>query len=265
MRGIGAIMLLAAILFARPAAAVELERCRMVAEGTASIVSFPAQRHDGEAIRLDGVLARPAGPGPFPAIVMVHGSSGLLTPFCYAAVVRQFVDSGHVVLIPAGSTAQGRDGAPLLDYSFLDQIEYARAAAAALAVRPDVDPDRLGLWGHSRGGLTLLHGVASREAPLTAPFRAAVAAAPTCPARAAPPGIPLLLVIGANDRDVSVQACKDLAVQLENSSRFRLLFLPRSGHAFWAAGAPGSNASEAASSREAIDAFFARHLSAARR
>lgn len=261
MPWLGFVSVLVVIMLASPVAAVDLTRCRMVAQKTATLVEFEARRHDGQAITLNGVLAKPPGVGPFPAVVMLHGSSGLLTPFCYAAVAEQFVARGLVVLLPASTTARSPDGTLHLDYSFLDQIAYARAAATALSARDDVDPDRLGLWGHSRGGLTVLHGVASREAPLSPLFRTAIAAAPTCPATVAPPAIPVLLVIGANDRDISVQACTDAAKKLATTDRFRLLLLPDSGHAFWAAKAPGSNERDAARARKTIDGFLARHLS----
>ena len=43
-------------------------------------VNFPsALRQAVSAVQLSGYLYRPDGPGPFPAVVMLHGCSGLMT------------------------------------------------------------------------------------------------------------------------------------------------------------------------------------------
>ena len=43
-------------------------------------VTFPsAPRQSGPVVQLSGYLYRPDGPGPFPAVMMLHGCSGLLT------------------------------------------------------------------------------------------------------------------------------------------------------------------------------------------
>src|SRR5262249_44835087 len=43
-------------------------------------VNFPsALRQAGAAVQLSGYLYRPDGPGPFPAVAMLHGCSGLVT------------------------------------------------------------------------------------------------------------------------------------------------------------------------------------------
>src|SRR5215467_5999129 len=43
-------------------------------------VSFPsALRQPAPAVQLSGYLYRPDGPGPFSAVVMLHGCGGLLT------------------------------------------------------------------------------------------------------------------------------------------------------------------------------------------
>tara|TARA_B100000676_G_scaffold309693_1_gene374004 strand:- start:3979 stop:4266 length:288 start_codon:yes stop_codon:yes gene_type:complete len=94
----------------------------MVAEKLATIIELPAQRHDGQSFKLNAIVAPPDGEGPFPAIVMLHGSTALITPYCQGAVVQQFLASSHIVLRPASTTARGADGNQLLNYSFLDQV-----------------------------------------------------------------------------------------------------------------------------------------------
>ena len=41
-------------------------------------VSFPAlEEFNGRPVKLDGLLYRPAGKGPFPALMLMHGCSGM--------------------------------------------------------------------------------------------------------------------------------------------------------------------------------------------
>ena len=83
---------LTTLLITFPAYAVDISQCWMVAEDRAEIITFEALRNDGTNVTLSGLMAHPEGTGPFPAIVMVHGSNGLFTPlllWCYCRKIRQ--------------------------------------------------------------------------------------------------------------------------------------------------------------------------------
>src|SRR5262245_5229087 len=83
-----------------PASAAEPER-----------VSFPSA--DKEATRLDGYLVRPAGAGPFPAVVALHGCSGLwgrknnVLSRRHADWGERLVAAGYVVLFPDSFNPRG--------------------------------------------------------------------------------------------------------------------------------------------------------------
>jgi len=109
-------------------------------------------------VTLAGTLTVPPGPGPFPAVVLISGSGPqdrdetLLghKPFLLLAdtltrrgvAVLRYDDRGTAQSTGQFRTALGRD--------FADD---AAAAHAWLRAQPRIDPARVGLMGHSEGGL----------------------------------------------------------------------------------------------------------------
>lgn len=248
------------VLAAIPAHAVDINQCSMVADDRAEVIGFGGQMADGTDVELKGILASPDGSGPFPAVVMLPGGGGLYIPYCYGAVVEQFVSWGFVTLIVASTTARDRDGNQLSQYSFVDQARHAYAGASAVANVPRVDATRIGLWGHSRGGSGVIDAVSSAKLKPSTAFRAAVAAAPHCPAKAIALTVPLLVLIGAEDTDVSVDACIDFAAHMENISGFDFLLMPDAHHVYWAKGTRGFNEAAATMAANHLKTFLVKHI-----
>jgi pimeloyl-ACP methyl ester carboxylesterase len=100
-------------------------------------------------IKLTGSLLIPEGNGRHPAVVLIHGSS---TPdrddFRFYADL--FVRRGIAALIYDKRTYTGEGGMSQVDLR--DLAKDAAAAVVALRSRTDIDPTRIGLWGHSQGG-----------------------------------------------------------------------------------------------------------------
>lgn len=67
--------------------------------------------------------------------------------------VRQFLDQDLVVFLP---TVRGEHGNPGVFECFYGEVEDLVAAVEHVASRPDVDPDRIFLMGHSTGGTNVL-------------------------------------------------------------------------------------------------------------
>ena len=113
---------------------------------------------DGEA--LDADLYRPAGDGPFPALVLVHGGAwhgGRRTEMHRSGM--RLARHGYLALSVDYRTAPGAHfPAPLCDVA--DALTW-------LAERPEVDAQRLGAWGYSAGA-HLAALLALREPALTA-------------------------------------------------------------------------------------------------
>ena len=79
---------IALVLAAGQARGSDVERCRMVASGDAQVIQFKARMASGKRVTVRGLLSRPAGAGPVPAVVMLPGSRGPRPPGCYASVVE---------------------------------------------------------------------------------------------------------------------------------------------------------------------------------
>jgi dienelactone hydrolase len=157
------------------------------AQPTTERVTFPSA--DGKT-KLVASLMRPVGEEPRPALVLLHGCSGLqrggrIFPL-YRNWAQLFVANSYVVLIvdSAGSRSFGETctGRPERRVMFAERPHDAYAALQYLQAQPFVRADRVGVVGWSQGGATILlaarTGSSARPAGLKADFRAAVALYP---------------------------------------------------------------------------------------
>jgi pimeloyl-ACP methyl ester carboxylesterase len=108
-------------------------------------VRFESQGH-----RLAGVVRRPAGDGPAPAVAFVDGSG---------PAERDGWDEEAEALAEAGFASLawdkpgcGDSGGDWRDQSLRDRATEALAAVACLRATPGVDPRRVALLGASQGG-----------------------------------------------------------------------------------------------------------------
>jgi pimeloyl-ACP methyl ester carboxylesterase len=112
----------------------------------ADSISFTSE--DGTVLR--GTAFIPHAEGPYPAVVMIHGSGPSdRTDFNYLA--DAFVRRGIAVLAydKRGAGASGGDASQATVETFATDV---RAAVAALARRPDIERNAIGLCGVSEGG-----------------------------------------------------------------------------------------------------------------
>lgn len=122
---------------------------------------------------LRGMLVRPAGDGPFPAVVYARGGNREYGKLRFLDVVRMLAIArdGRVVLAPEYRGEGGSEGEPELGKGDVDDV---MAAVEALDAWPHADTERLGLVGLSRGGL-----VAAWALTRSPRFDAAVLVAPS--------------------------------------------------------------------------------------
>lgn len=224
--------LLVSLLFSQPIRASDISKCSMVAEGRAEVVVIETELDDARAVSVSGILLKPAGKGPFAAVLILPGTGGLVTPYCHGVLAERFIRWGYAALIVASTTAHDKDGNRLFEFSFADQANQARGAVQTLAGLSDVDQERVAVWGFSRGGATAIELSTSRR-DRARRFRAIVAAAPPCSSKIAVPHTPLLVIIGTDDELLSAKACKDFAAKLKGERDFDFLLLPGARHVFW--------------------------------
>lgn len=109
-----------------------------------------AARFRNGDVTLAGTVTLPPGAGPHPGVVLLHGS-GPLTREWFALWADTFARLGLVALA-YDKRGTGGSGGDWKRSDFRDLAGDARAAFDLLRSRPDVDPERVGLWGISQGG-----------------------------------------------------------------------------------------------------------------
>ena len=114
-----------------------------------------------EDVELAGTLTLPNGPGPHPVVITMTGSGPqdrneslkpltLLEPF---AVIADALTSAGVGVLRYDDRGVGGSTGDYNAATVQELAEDARAAIDYLETRDDVDPGRIGLFGHSEGGL----------------------------------------------------------------------------------------------------------------
>lgn len=210
-------------------------------------VEFPAlQPFNGEPVELSALLFRPVGPGPFPAVVMLHGCGGFYTSQgSVTASYRDWLDllasNGYAALLVDSFNPRGHRSICAQQQRAIlvsrERVEDAYAALHWLAGRQDVRADRVALLGWSNGGSGTLYSLLPGR--LRAPgFRAGVAFYPGCGALSRSttpyrPYAPLLVLSGEADDWTPAGHCIDLAkIARSRGSAMEIVTYPGAHHSF---------------------------------
>jgi dienelactone hydrolase len=116
-------------------------------------------------------VTRPSGEGPFPAVIILHGTHGFAQE--YVRLAADLSQAGFVAVAACWFVGGGGAGANVIapigcpedapampaaaSAQTIRTIEALRRAVSAL---PGVQPDRIALFGHSRGGGAVLNYLA---------------------------------------------------------------------------------------------------------
>jgi dienelactone hydrolase len=226
--------LLAAILFA------VLSDAAALAAGPESV-----EFREGD-LTLKGMLFRPDGNGPFPAVVAMHNCAGLMNPSGtmrtrYRDWAQQLVKMGFVALFPdsysprgLGSQCGNRNQSIRSDH---ERVADALAARRWLQQRAEVKGDRISLIGWSNGGTSVLWTVRPRaKREDRSDFRSAVVFYPACrrlDTTAWSARVPTLILIGALDDWSSPQECERMVADAKGrSARASIVVYPNAFHDF---------------------------------
>ena len=191
--------------------------------------------------RIQGDLARPDGPGPFPAVVGLHGCAGM-----HEATKQRLADElvawGYVVLlVDSYATRLGTDHACTSSAfaTFMRRRPDAYGALVFLAGQSFVDPQRVAVVGFSAGGRVTLDVAQPNSFEQFIPagnlqFRAAAAFYPPCMQAVARPGIPTLIFIGALDDWTPAEDCsRRIANWGSDGPPIELAIYPGAYHGFY--------------------------------
>jgi dienelactone hydrolase len=159
----------------------------LLAELREEVVSIPlhAATAQEQAFPLTGTLFQPAGPGPFPVVVLSHGSPArardrdVMGRYRVIPQVREFMRMGFAVLVPMrrGYGASPGDYAesfgPCSEGARFEQSGAASARDVISAIdfvrtRPSLDARRIVLAGQSAAGFASLAAAAQAPAGVVA-------------------------------------------------------------------------------------------------
>ncbi len=104
-----------------------------------------------EGTNCSGLLYKPAGEGPFPAVVMAHGFS-LVKEVFLPEYAKKFANAGLAVLAFDYRNFGESEGDNRQHMDPDMQIEDYRNAISYMASQEFVDADRIGIWGSSYSG-----------------------------------------------------------------------------------------------------------------
>ncbi len=202
-------------------------------------VEFAGKTVAGAPLTLTGILTKPAGNGPFAAVVMLHGCAGIrpkhatwaarIAGWGYVALQVDSLgprDEWNICNRPQAVSASTRSG-------------DAHAAKAYLAGLGFVDRARIAVAGWSHGGWSTLRAVGNdvlADQPRAAPFKAAVAFYPWCLTRLVRLDAPLLILIGEQDDWTPADRCEAMRLEGETRRQMTIKAYPGATHAFDAEG-----------------------------
>ena len=178
--------------------------------------------------RVEGLLTRPDGAGPFPALVLLHGCHGVSPQV--KAWARWLADGGYVAFVvdsfgprkePADCKPDDKPGTPATA-----RFDDAIGALKYLQTQPFVFPERVASFGWSQGGvfaMAVINGPTlerARARGVVLPrvgYAAAVAMYPGgCRDYAKELVVrPLLLLIGGADDWTPPQYCREMAANVK--------------------------------------------------
>lgn len=185
-------------------------------------------------------LVRPAGQGPFPTVVALHGCGGLFRRNGELARreadwANRLVRAGYAVVLPDSFTARGlREICTLEERSISprDRADDVAAAVEWLVQQPYVDNARLALMGWSHGAMSVMWTVRPGFMTDGPQFKTAIAFYPGCRQIARQSGwrprVPLMLLVGGADDWTEPGPCRELAQR----AGFRLIEYPGAYHGF---------------------------------
>jgi len=222
---------------------------------------------------IDAFLTKPDGTGPFPAIVHLHGCSGLPDDVKRGANSlwsERLAGWGYAVLVVDSFTTRGI-GSTCLGQS-APRVADAYGALAWLARQPFVDVSRIAVVGFSAGGSAVLsvaqaHDFELFEGEGEHAFKAAVSFYPYCMSGNVVK-MPMLVLIGELDDWTPADRCRGVEARRSKGNPVKLVIYPGAYHSFGSP-RPGRrylghwleyDRAAAEQANEEVRAFLVRHV-----
>jgi len=109
------------------------------------------------SLRLGGMLTIPAGPGPFPAVVLISDAGpqdrdGTIGDFGPMGLLADHLTRRGIAVLRFDDRGVGKSEGNYATSTTADLVTDAQAGLNFLRTRPEIDLARLGLIGHGEGG-----------------------------------------------------------------------------------------------------------------
>jgi len=239
----------------------------------ASTVKFeyedPWAPNEGDTITIRGYLSKPDGEGPFPAVVLQHGCSGISDRVeIWADLLNSW---GFVTLIVDSNGPRYVSNGCEANSVPIDARAYdAYAAKSYLSTIAHVDAERIAVLGFSQGARSVLC-VANDKCIIEKPgdpFKAAIAFYPLCTGSLQDNNAPLMVLMGEKDDWTPAGRCHHMDRRPRGQHEATFVFYPNAYHSF---DKPGINNtymghrqlydSEAtADAREKVKSFLSKYI-----
>jgi dienelactone hydrolase len=214
--------------------------------------------------RIEAYLTKPAGNGPFPAVLLLARCSGF-TPSVQEAMPQRLASWGFVTLA-VDSLATRKVEDPCANAA-VDHFADAYGALFYLAHLALVDRSRIAVLGLGSGGRIALALADSQGSDLVVnpenlTFRAAIAYYPECGHVSDKLALPVLIMIGRDDQWTRAKSCEDLAAKRAgDGAPLDLTVYPDVRHGFLEPDyMAGYDAAAAEDSLQRAKAFLTRNL-----
>jgi len=183
------------------------------AQATGEWITFKGASKSGDPFILKGILTKPKGQGPFPAVVMLHGVSGIEWSQKYLDKwSKRLADWGYVSLQVDSFGPRGESD--ISDNPLLIPARYRRQdahdAKAYLSELSFVNRNQVAIMGWSHGGWAVLYAI-DNTLPFQNrgdPFRSAIAFYPHCDIPLDSLDAPLLILAGELDDRGPAERCR---------------------------------------------------------
>lgn len=222
-------------------------------------------------------IYKPDGNGPFPAVILLHGSGGLSGHHHNWA--RTLVSWGYVAAVvdsylPRGYSQGIKERTDVI--TPYDRVSDIIGTIELLKTMPYVAPNDLGVIGFSHGGWTVMKAVQERVYLKDYGVKGVVGYYPYChPTQDVHIDVPLLILIGEHDTSTPTERCRQLKANLKGRAAeiTEMVIYPDTYHSFdesfsvrpvmlWSSGGGikphmmGYNAAASADAEKRTRAFF---------
>lgn len=206
-----------------------------ISSTAAEQVKFPAAVLPGitAPAMLAANITKPDGPGPFPAVIVLHDCGGINGKDRDWA--KRLASWGYVAILPDsfGSRGQGSLCTDVEKVGAQQRVQDTIGTGEYLATLPYVQKGKIAVLGFSHGGWTIQKGVQEDARWGAYGIKGAIAYYPYCTApQDRNVALPLRILIGEKDDWTPSDRCRAVIAAAKNPALIEMTVYPDAYHSF---------------------------------